>query len=197
MEIIQKKGAVKSTFDFTDEKLKYSFKESSGKNTFSVDYDLIPHENFSEIEEKNAWFRNLGILWSLLGLALTAVKFYETGTLSLSIWVTIGFICLLVYWFSKTSYTVLDTSNGRILILKDKKHDKVLRELDARRRKQWNDIYNKFDMENDPNAEINKFKWLKEQGVIDENEFQDRVKEISQFHELHNTNQDDNKRILN
>jgi len=101
MEIVQKSGSNKAVYNFLDDKLKYSIKDSSGKNTFSIDYGSIPYEDFSEIEQKNAWYRNVGILWCLLGLVITSMRFFEDGVLSVSMWVSIGFVCLLVYWFYK------------------------------------------------------------------------------------------------
>ena len=70
MEINQKKSSNQTKFEFGDEKLKYTVKDASGKKTFTTEYGSISDDDFDELEEKNDWFRNVGILWILIGACL-------------------------------------------------------------------------------------------------------------------------------
>ena len=73
----------------------------------------------------------------------------------------------------------------------------MLSHIDEKRKKQWNSWYNTLNLENDPNNEMGKFKWLMDRGVINEAEFNGRVTEITSFHEVENTSQNELPRILN
>jgi hypothetical protein len=76
-----------------------------------------------------------------------------------------GLRCLL-----KKDYTALATAAGTLLIAKDGKHDQILAELQTRRAA----AQKKFTVINPlapPWNEIKKFKWLRDEGVISDNDF--------------------------
>jgi len=172
MELIQKKSSNQTTFEFGVEKLKYTIKDASGKRTFSIEYGSISDEDFDELEEKNAWFRNVGIIWVLLGLFQIVSRFMETGMPSGSMWLTLGIIFLFVYFFKTTNYAVLDTEKGQIFVIKDAQQSKILDEISSRRNSQWKRWYGTINYENESHIELNKFQWLLDKNVISEEEFQ-------------------------
>lgn len=180
MELTQKKSSNQTTFEFGKEKLKYSIKDSSGKKTFSTEYGSISDEDFDELEEKNAWFRNVGILWVLIGAVQIIGRLMESGSFSGSIWLTLGIICLITYRFKTTNYTIVDAEKGRIFIIQDEQHSKILDEISKRRKKQWKLWYGSINYENDPQNELNKFQWLLDKKVISDDEFKTVKLEIGQ-----------------
>jgi len=184
MEINQKKSSNQTKFEFGDEKLKYTVKDASGKKTFTTEYGSISDEDFDELEEKNDWFRNVGILWILIGAFQIGNRFMESGTLSGSMWLTLGIICFIIYRFKTIHYTILDAEKGRIFIIQDDKHSKILDEISERRKKQWKSWYGSINYENDPQNEISKFQWLLDKKVISESEFQTVKLEIGRDTEI-------------
>ena len=128
-ELTQKKSSNQTIFEFGEDKLKYSLKGTSGKKIFSTDYGSISDEDFDEFEEKNEWFRNVGILWVLIGVFQIANRLMESGSFSGSMWLTLGIICLITYRYKTTSYTIVDAETGRIFIIKDAQHSKILDEI--------------------------------------------------------------------
>lgn len=190
MEFIQKKLSNQTTFEFGEDKLKYSLKDGSGKRTFSTDYGDIYDEDFDELEEKNEWFRNVGILWVLLGAYQIGSRFMGSGNLSGSMWLTLGIICLITYRLRITKFTVIDAEKGRIFIIKDAQHSQLLDEISIRRKKQWKVRYGPINYDNDPQSELKKFQWLLDKRVISEDEFNAVKLEIGQEVEV-------SKRVLN
>jgi hypothetical protein len=180
MELTQKKSSNQTTFEFGEDKLKYSIKDASGKKTFSTDYGAISDEDYDELEVKNEWFRNVGILWMLIGAFQIGSRFMESGKFSGSMWLTLGIICLITYRFKTTSYTIVDAEKGRIFIIKDAQHSKILDEISTRRKKQWKIWYGSVNYENDPQSELNKFQWLLDKKAISEDEFKTVKLEIGQ-----------------
>ncbi|MBM7074676.1 hypothetical protein JQC92_22140 [Shewanella sp. 202IG2-18] len=178
MELTQKKSSNQTSFEFGDEKLKYSIKDSSGKRTFSTDYGSISDDGFDELEERNDWFRNVGVLWVLIGVFQIVSRLMESGSFSGSMWLTLGVICLVVYKFKTTNYTIVDAEKGRIFIIQDDQHSKILDEISIRRNKQWKHWYGSINYENDPQSELNKFQWLLDKNVISEDEFKSVKAEI-------------------
>lgn len=175
-----KKSSNQTTFEFGEEKLKYSIKDASGKKTFSTEYGSISDEDFDELEEKNAWFRNVGILWVLIGIFQIAIHFMDSGSFSGSMWLTLGIIYLISYRFKTTKYTIVDAEKGRIFIIQDDQHSKILDEISERRKKQWKLWYGSINYENDPQNELNKFQWLLDKKVISDDEFKTVKLEIGQ-----------------
>lgn len=177
MEIHQKRFSNKIGFSFGKDKLAYSVKDRSGTHTFDIYYGDIPKDR-QELEEKNDWYRNVGIFWVLIGVVQIIYRYHETGVLKGSVWLMLGVICFIVYAVAKTRFTIIPTQSGKIFIIQNKQHAKILEEIEGRRKKQLYEWYGEIDFSNDPNKEIAKFKWLANQGIIDENEMRDKINQI-------------------
>ena len=187
MEIKQRKFTNQSIFDFGDESLKFTTKDKSGRYSFSVNYASIPTDAI-EFEERNMWYRNVGAAWLLIGVLMMTFRYLEEGVIRGSMWVTFGFVFLIIYWVAKTSYTIIETERGKIFIIKDKKYDAVLNEIYSRRNGQLFSWYGAIDYENDPTNEINKFYWLVQQDVISQDEADKIKNRIIAYHESAETN---------
>lgn len=183
MEIVQKRFSNKATFSFGDSDLRYTIRDSSSSQSFSIPYGSI-RDDVGEFEERNVWYRNVGIFWVGLGLLQVGTYFAEHGQLRGSIWLTLGLVCFVVYWTAKTSFSVIDTEKGRLFIIKNAQHEQIMKELETRRAEQWRQWYGHVDLANDPEKEIGKFQWLKERKIISETEYNEAVARISQHHDL-------------
>ncbi len=82
----------------------------------------------------------------------------------------IGIICSLVLRrFLRKTYTSIPANNRKILVMRDRKHDEILQALESRRLRALHKLA-VIDPLNTPQLELRKFIWLKEQGVITEQE---------------------------
>jgi hypothetical protein len=183
MEIVQKRFSNKATFSFGDKELRYTIKDSSGSQAFSIEYGAIPTD-VNELEERNVWYRNVGIFWVALGLLQIGMRFADQGELRGSLWLTLGVLCFVVYWSAKTKYTTINTDKGRIFVIANKQHDQVMSEIETRRKAQWHSWYAEVNFGNEPRKEIGKFQWLRERGVITDAECKEAIERITQHHDL-------------
>ena len=183
MNFSQKKFSNNLFFEFFDETLKFTLKEKGSRNTFEVNYGAIPLE-YNELEERNEWFRNVGLLWLAIGIFQKIVIYMQHGKIKASFWFGLGIICLLVYKYVRTKYSVYQTERGNIFVIQDKDHDTIVGEMHQRRKRQLLSWYGEINTENDPTNEIEKFKWLESQGVITKLELQEKISEISKIHLL-------------
>jgi len=169
-------------FRFREDELDYMVKDTNGRVFFSVPYREVPKDS-SELEERNGWFRNVGMLWVLIGIVQITHRVYETGNLAGSIWLTLGLICFGVYWFAKTRFTVLPTEKGTIFVIQNKDHKRILNEMSRRRKKQFLYCFGEIDFENDPEDEARKFHWLRSEAVITEEELSSYLNKIRAYHQ--------------
>lgn len=159
------------------------FKESSSSVSFSVDYTQLPLDK-SEIEDRNVWFRNAGLLWLLIGSVQFALTLSTNKPLDGYFWIIVGALCVAIYFLTVTKFTVISTEKGRIFIIKDGKHDSIINELFDRRKKKLISRYGDIDFSNDPDNEISKFHWLKNQEVISHSEFELISEKIRTAHDM-------------
>lgn len=182
-ELNQRSWSNKTKFQFKDDKLDYTIKYSSGSHSFSINYGSIPLDDKRELEEKNSWFRNVGILWLLIGGFQTFLRFSDSGDIKISMWIILGAICFIAFLFAKTKYTILGTESGNILIIRNKQHDNILTEITQRRKEQLLAWYGEINYTNDPNDEMNKFLWLKNQNLISEEQLEDVKEKLIAYHQ--------------
>lgn len=173
MKIEQKKHGTKIEFDFNDDFLGYKIKDTSGSNSINIRYEDITN-NISEFEEKNQWYRNVGLVWFMLGL-IGLVIYKER-----SIWLYLGVIFFGLYYFFQISYSRIDAISHNLLIIKNDKHDEIMKEIFNYRNNYLKSEYGKIDEKNDKKNELNKFKWLKNLGVIAPYEFDNAEKVLTQ-----------------
>ena len=182
MELIQKKLSNNTKFVFVGEKLQYTLKDNTGSQSFAVEYSSIPSE-LSEFIVQNVWYRNVGIAWLIISGFQMAHWYSELGTLKVSLWLLLGIVFFAIYMLAKTEYSILNTDNGRIFIIKDVKHDQILGEIHSRKRGQLLSWYGDINYSNDPNNELAKFNWLLDQGAITESERSEMENKLRLYHE--------------
>jgi hypothetical protein len=64
---------------------------------------------------------------------------------------------------------------GNVFVIQDKNHDKIIEELNKRRKSQLLQWYGEVNPENELEYEIQKFKWLVEQNVISKEESEKKI----------------------
>jgi len=166
-EFKQKRMANFTSFEFGDSALRYSIKDNSGERELTIDYVDLPSTS-RRVFEKNSWLRNVGVLWSVLGVATIGLAIASGGALSGSgLWLVLGAGCLVAYRYLQTNYTVFDTSAGSIWVVEDKMHTAIVGEIESRRKARLFALYGALNLENDPQREIQKIEWLAKEGVID------------------------------
>jgi hypothetical protein len=175
MEFIQKKKSNKHTFTLHDDYFSFSYEDKSGSGEVDINYADFPQKS-SVLIEQNEWLRNVGYLWIVLGVFQLGYAIYTQAPLSgKGGWILVGTACVIWAYFSKVKYTVFRADRGNIFVIQDKNHDEIIRELNTRKKSQLLQWYGEINPENDLKSEIQKYKWLAEQGVITKEESEQKM----------------------
>lgn len=173
----QKAWRTKIKYRLFDAYVEYTIIDSRGdKASFSAKYEELPSRfDYRTFEPRRPI---LAIqLVTLMALALMLMLIYPKDSLPLLGGVAVygafvvGLSALLRRRpYFRRLYTSLPSRNGKLLLLRNADHDKILHELETRRLR----ALRKFamvDALNAPQAELKRLRWLKEEGAITEEEF--------------------------
>ena len=178
MEISQKRFSNRTKFEFGEEELKYTIRDKGSAADFKINYAEFPVSSNMR-EERNEWLRNVGIIWILLGCFFLGTAILNDESISgKGFWIMVGAVCLIFYKFSGTTYSVYPTEKGSLFIIRDKKYPEIINEINSRKKNQLLEWHGEINRENDPQYEIDKFKWLNEQGVLTEEETENKIEQI-------------------
>lgn len=169
MRYDQKKNGNKISFVLNRENLSYSLSDKQHNIAFKVEYEQIPMESFT-VREMNTWLRNVGLLWLVLGAVFTVID-YMAGELRPSIWLFVGAGCYVTFLIRQTEFIYFDTNKGRILIINDAQGQEIHDMIQQRRVTQIRERYGQINWNNDPEQEVRRFRWMEENGVISESEY--------------------------
>ncbi|MEM9234558.1 MAG: hypothetical protein AAGA69_10040 [Pseudomonadota bacterium] len=176
-EFRQKRLANRTSFDFEAETLAVSVEDSSAAVDFKVRYEDIPFEARNVGEKMQPLY---GATFFFLFMAALVTIFMA---MDLSLWFTsirpVGFLLLAgLCWFgyqrTNVHFTVYDTPQGSIWIIKDDQHDQIVQLIEERRK---DDLRARlFEMEsNEMMATEKALEWLFSNGVITSREYEDRM----------------------
>ena len=194
MEIVQKKGSNKHTFRFEDGYFNFAYEDKTGSGDVDMKYAEFPNKAIVKID-RNEWLKSVGYIWCAIGVFQLGYAMYSEASLTgKGFWLMVGAICLVLAYFSTVKYSVYQADEGNIFVIQDKVHDKIVDELNNRKRKQLFDWYGEVNPENSLETEIEKFKWLVDQNVISKEESE---KKIAQAELIHNDNPDPSSERLN
>jgi len=184
MEFAQKSMATQTWFTFDDRELSHRVRDNSGEIEFSVEYGAIPAAK-RVVFNRNNWLRNVGLIWSVLGVIQIGFALAE-GDFSVGsgFWLAIGFGCLAFYRITWSEFTVIDTQEGPIWILRDKQHDAILDTIGERRKHQLMSWYDSLDFSHDPLREIQTIEWLVKQDAMSKADGKARIAEIERTHTI-------------
>ncbi len=133
MKFSQKKFSNRTEFELRETDFAYKIRDSSGGRSFTLDYgDFNPA--YQELDESNSWWRNVGLIWVVVGLMQLGAQYAQDGAFRGSFWLVLGLGSLIVYRVARTSYTIHSSEAGNVVIIRDKQHQKILDELTSRRR---------------------------------------------------------------
>lgn len=183
MDIEQRRFFTRTRFTLDTDRLTFSLEHDAGYRSFDVHYADIPMET-TDLESRVPWFRNAAMAIMIAWVCRTAVGLADPVSASgLALhWPLSALCCLLVYHFVVTRFTVFKTEAGKLYLICDGRHDELMTELLERRKSQLLSWYGEIDYANDPGEEIQKFHWLKTQGVIGDDEFETIRTRIEVFH---------------
>lgn len=182
MEIKQKKFSNQHTFNFENDYVNFAYKDKSGSGDFDFNYADFPEKSSVSIEQ-NEWLRNVGILWCLLGCYRVGSAVYSGSALSgTGFWLVVGILCLIWFMVTKVKYSVFRTGAGNVFIIQDGKHEKIISELNKRKKQQLLSWYGEVNLENDKHHEIEKFRWLAKQNIISKAQAEEKIAEVEFAH---------------
>jgi hypothetical protein len=182
-EIVQSRFGYTNRFRFGEDQLKVTSRNRSGESTRSLNYEIINLDDSSTLKVKAG--RRYGLLIALIGTALTmTIQYFCPGRLDFAV---VAACVTVVAYFGllnviTLTFTLLQLAGGAgepIRIIHDKRHDEILQRIKsgwiARQRK----LHLAVNSENAPKQEGRKFKWLLDQGVISDAEYQAVIAQLS------------------
>lgn len=178
MEILQKRGAARTRYVFHDDRVDYSWKDSSGSRAFSVPFTEISRDR-QTLTERNVWLRNVGYFWLALGLFLLVATWNDPGTQRGWLWAVLGAGCLAMYYAYPTRWRVLPSEKGNLLVLDHGDDaDRIEAEIAARRAAQFRAEYDFIPEGDSPEQLRNRFNWLHREGALSDEELHARLAHI-------------------
>ncbi|HJU26947.1 MAG TPA: hypothetical protein VJ722_09750, partial [Rhodanobacteraceae bacterium] len=147
MESSQKRGSAKTRYVFHDDRLEYAWSNSSSSRSFSVRYIEISRDR-QTLTSRNTWFRNVGLLWGLLGLFWILTTWQRDHGASGWLWFVLGVGCYAVYQLRASRYVIVPCEKGNLMVIDDESGKRIVSEIETRRAKHFREEYDFFP-END------------------------------------------------
>ena len=174
MKYEQSRMATKIEFNFGEDELEYFMEDNNGTLNFEVGYGSLPKRT-QKFYERNLWLRNVGFIWVIIGIFLTALRFIQDGNLALNFWVWIGTGCLAFYRYTWTDYVYYDTDQGRVLVLNDHQLETILNELKTRRKTAYMTWFDSLEFNGDQGAMQKTLKYMVKEDAMTETEAEQRL----------------------
>jgi hypothetical protein len=174
MELKQKRHSNRIGYVFGEDEVQYSVQDGSGSRTFSVDYTDISRDR-QTLEERNAWLRNVGLLWIAIGVFGTGMTWFSEGALKVSFWLWVGGLCYLAYRLRSTKFVILPSDRGNLLVIDDATGATIVQELETRRAAKFRRDYDGFREDEENAQQRQRFSWLHREGALSDDELQQRL----------------------
>lgn len=174
MEVRQRRNSNRIRYVFGEDALQYQWEDGSGGRSFSVPYTDISRDRQTLIE-RNAWLRNVGLLWLAIGAITTAITWFDAGELKASIWLLIGAGCYAAYRLRSTSFTIVPSEKGNLLVIDGDNGRGILAEIESRRAAQLRREYDFMPEGDTPEQLRERFRWLHKEGALSDEELQRRL----------------------
>jgi hypothetical protein len=184
-EIVQRRFGYANRFQFGEDQLKFTARDSSGESTRSIHYETIDLDKSSTLKINAG--KRYGLLVALAGTALTMaiqVTFpgrldYATAAAGVSVAVYVALRYLNIMTLTFTLLPLSDGAGKAIRITHDGRYDGIVQRIKSGRIARLRKLHLAVNVENAPRLEGRKFKWLLEQGVISDAEYQGAVVQLS------------------
>lgn len=184
--IVQKKNGNVISFDFREQDFVYSFQDKSLSQQKEILFTTVDTKDISTYTERPEWFRNVGIIWIVLSIG--EMILYRSGL----IWFLLACIFLLIYWFRTTHFSLLEWTGGNIFVLKDKYHDIIIDKIRSEKKSILRKRYLPKDDQELQWADVSRFEWLRDEGVISQDELREISEKIHDFEQMRALNQNIN-----
>jgi len=191
LTITQRRFGIDLTFVFGPTQLDYTYSDPSSERRFSVPYEAINVlQPGGFVDKRNRYPGRFVVGIMLAYIAMAAIGSQLNISSGVIVFAFIAARAGLYYfahlngWWA-TSYTVLPltppppaSGNLPVKVIDDKDGPRILAELKARWRDRIRARYGAVNLSNPPQDERNRFAWLREHGVITEEEYDAAIREI-------------------
>ena len=183
--ISQSRFGRRTTFQFGEDKLSFSISDQSGQATGAAFYEAIDTENCSTVTVKAGqryfWMALFFAVFLSIGFSNSEglLKNYN----AVPVFIFLGLAFFLRYGnVVSVPFTILPvqgaTTSDRIRVIQDKNLDRILERIKSGRIARLRKLHLAVNTVNNPTAEANKFRWLLDQGVIDDAEYRRAISQI-------------------
>jgi len=147
----------------------YEIKDVTGEVKFHASYEEIDPQ-ITQVVEKSGGLFNLCIILLVFGILSAGLSFVaaDRGSeyISSIFFLVMSAISYVFYRWRRTSFSIMNTERGRMSIIRDARHDEIMRELNLRRVTTLRNKYLQIDHDNAPKVELGKYNWLRKVGAI-------------------------------
>lgn len=173
MEILQSRHSNHIRWAFDADDVHYFINDSSGSRSMSVAYSDISRDR-QVFVERNAWLRNVGLLWLALGAVLTGMAALK-GQFAPSPWLLLGAGCYAAYRWRTTRFTIVPSEKGNLLVIDGDDGQRILAELASRRADYFRREYDCMPQDETPDQHRHRFHWLHREGALTDDELAQRL----------------------
>ncbi|WP_162051441.1 hypothetical protein [Pontibacter pamirensis] len=172
MTYYQKKNKNSISVEIGESGIVYKIKDETTNRTEKVPYENILNDQY-EFYESNKTFKNNAIYTGVVGALFLAINIFYGTKLWAWLFMLACPIFYYLYYRSKAAFTVIKTAGDiNMFILQDEQHDEIVNAIYKHRNNYLQYNYLPINYDNNPQAELSKFAWLKELDVINEREYQ-------------------------
>jgi hypothetical protein len=169
MKTKQRRWLTSTEFDFSPNRLTYTYKTPSGSRQITVDYADIAFEERRVMERYSAYLY-VGLVLFGLGALLGAFIYESEGRLSGFNYAVIGLIFLIAYFVQRKEYVVLTAGNDVIVALIDRNSKTIADEITRLRKARYLEVLRRPDLLEDEIKRRGLIAWLLERGALTQEE---------------------------
>jgi hypothetical protein len=173
VEVLQSRHSNYIRYKFDTDEIHYFIEDSSGSRSMSVAYADIGRDR-QVFVERNAWLRNIGLLWLALGAVLTGMAAIK-GQFAPSPWLFVGAGCYAAYLWRTTRFTIVPSEKGNLLVIDGDDGQRILAELASRRADYFRREYDCMPQDETAEQHRHRFQWLHREGALSDAELAQRL----------------------
>lgn len=175
--IEQKRATHRTRFELRGGDFSYTLQTDGSTRTYRLEYADLSADRESLVE-RSIWWRNVGLIWIAIGLVIAVESYVEGQALRLPVWLWLGAACVAVYRVYVTRFRIIPAERCHVLIIDDAKADIICHELERRRATQLRSRYDYLTVNEHPEQQRHRIRWLQEQGALDDNEASARMLQL-------------------